>query len=207
MTKKDLKDTVEIPSSKRQKGEKQRAATVEESDTDTVNDFLDRETREDREDTREDRARIEDREDTRVYEDTREDTRVYEDREDTREDRETRAHSETHEETENDDMESVSTKYSVAIEARKRSTGKVTPLEFKDILNGCIQNVLDTVFGIKDTIYTDKDTIIRILQSNLYWSNIFSKINQVISAEQLNRTDDKLVLYIRDSSSSKKIKS
>lgn len=101
------------------------------------------------------------------------------------------------EEDDDDDDDKTSTTYSVAIEARKRSTGKVTPLEFKDILNGCISNVLSEVFNMKDVDFVSKETVVRILESDVYWSNLFSRVNHVVAAEQSSRVDDKLVLYIR----------
>lgn len=102
------------------------------------------------------------------------------------------------EEDNDDDNETVNSKFNVAIEARKRHVGKITANEFKSIFQVITNDILKENFRL-DPNGSYEETILRTcITSDLFWSNLFTRINQVLEEEQSQKVDDKLVLYIRN---------
>ena len=102
------------------------------------------------------------------------------------------------EEEEDSDNETVNSKFNVAIEARKRNVSKITCKEFKAIFELITNEILKDNFRLNPESPYEETILRTCLSSDLFWSNLFTRINQVLEKEQSQKMDDKLVLYIRN---------
>lgn len=96
------------------------------------------------------------------------------------------------------DEESVHSKFNVALEARKRKVGKISPKEFQNIFEILVDDILQENFHINPAEPFEETMLRTILSSDLFWSTLFKRMDEVTEKEKESKIDDKLVLYIRN---------
>lgn len=102
------------------------------------------------------------------------------------------------EDDEDDDNMTVNSKFSVAIEARKRNVGRITSKEFKEMFESIVNKILVENFRINPNDAYEETILRTCLASDIFWSNVFAKVAEFMEKENTGKVDDKLVLYIRN---------